>query len=214
MMRLQRLVVATRNVDKLREIREILADAPYLEVIGLDDAGIRYTPEEDELECFETFEENARAKARFFAARCGLLTLADDSGLCVDALAGAPGVRSRRFAPATGGDQDQANNLLLLRRLHGVAEGERTARYICALALVSPEGEEHVFFGACDGLILLQPRGTGGFGYDPLFFVPEERMTFGELPPARKNRVSHRARALRALRRHLGHPVDADSSAG
>ena len=214
MMRLQRLVVATRNADKLREIKEILADALFVEIVGLDDIGIHYTPEEDDLECFDTFEDNARAKARFFARRCGLPTLADDSGLCVDALGGAPGVRSRRFASATDSAQDRENNELLLSRLHGVTETERTARYVCAIALVSSSGEEQVVSGACEGRILSEPRGSGGFGYDPLFFIPEEDMTFGELPPRRKNSISHRARALHTLRRQLAGPVDADPSSG
>jgi XTP/dITP diphosphohydrolase len=208
----ERLLVATRNVDKLREIRQILADAASLEIVGLDDAGISYTPEEEDLECFDSFEDNARAKARYFARRSGLPTLADDSGLCVDALAGAPGVRSRRFASGADGDQDRANNELLLQRLEGVEEDERTARYVCALALVPPRGREHVVTGECHGLILSAARGIGGFGYDPLFFIPEEGLTFGELPPSRKNRISHRARALHALRPKLAGPVDAASS--
>jgi XTP/dITP diphosphohydrolase len=196
-----RLLVATRNPGKVREIREILADFPEMEIVGLDELGIEETPDEDALEVFETFEENALAKARYFASRTGELTLADDSGICVDALGGAPGVRSRRFADeeeSRGLRQDEANNRHLLRLLADLPPGRRTARYVCAAALAGASGWEEVHLGTCDGVILDAPRGSGGFGYDPLFWLPEEGMTFGELPPARKNAVSHRGRAVRA----------------
>ena len=196
-----RLLVATRNPGKVREIREILSAYPDFEIVGLSALGIEETAEEDALEAFDTFEENALAKARHFAARTGELTLADDSGICVDALGGAPGVRSRRFAAVdeTRGDrQDEANNRHLLRLLEGRPDAERTARYVCAAALAWPDGRERVFTGTCDGVILDAPRGTGGFGYDPLFWLEAEGMTFGELPPERKNEVSHRGRAVRA----------------
>ena len=196
-----RLLVATRNPGKVREIREILAAYPDLVVVGLADLGIEETAEEDALEVFETFEENALAKARYFAAKSGEPTLADDSGICVDALGGAPGVRSRRFAgeeERRGLKQDEANNAYLLRLLDGKPEAERTAHYVCAAALAWPDGAERVVLGTCDGVILEVPRGAGGFGYDPLFHLPGEGMTFGELPPARKNEISHRGKAVRA----------------
>ena len=197
-----RLVVATRNAGKVREIREILAASPDWEVLGLDDLGIPEAPEDDDIEGFETFEENALAKARYFAAKTGELALADDSGICVDALDGRPGVRSRRFAAvdeARGERQDEANNRHLLALLADVPDERRTARYVCAAAAAWPDGREMVRTGTCDGVILRAPRGTGGFGYDPLFFVDPEGQTFGELPPERKNALSHRGRAVRAL---------------
>ena len=201
-----RLLVATRNPGKVREIRGILAAYPEIGLVGLHDLGVEETPEEDDLEAFETFEENALAKARHFAARTGELTLADDSGLCVDALDGAPGVRSRRFAAgeeARGLAQDQANNAYLLRLLAGVPPARRTARYVCAAALADADGREEVFTGTCDGVVLDAPRGSGGFGYDPLVYVEGEGMTFGELPPERKNALSHRGRAVRAAAESL-----------
>lgn len=197
-----RLVVATRNPGKVREIREILAGVPGWEVVGLDELGVPEAPEEDGIEGYETFEENALAKARWFAARTGELALADDSGLCVDALDGRPGVRSRRFAAvdeARGERQDQANNRHLLALLADVPDERRTARYVCSAAAAWPDGREIVRTGTCDGVILHEPRGTGGFGYDPLFYVEDEGRSFGELPPERKHALSHRGRAFRAL---------------
>ncbi|HEX2094720.1 MAG TPA: RdgB/HAM1 family non-canonical purine NTP pyrophosphatase [Longimicrobiaceae bacterium] len=205
------LLVATRSAHKLREIRQILALYPEIEPIDLTDAGIPESPDEDAIEAFETFEENAMAKARFFATRSGLPVLADDSGLCVDALGGAPGVRSKRFSGRTdlkGAELDRANNALLLERLAGVSEEQRTARYVCAAAVVFPHGVEEVFRGTCEGIILTEPRGAGGFGYDPLFYLPDEGATFGEVAPERKDRVSHRGRAVRAAGEWLVKGVD------
>lgn len=195
-----RLVVATRNSGKVREITEVLAAYPSIEVVGLAGLGIPETSEEDRIEGFDTFEENALAKARYFAARTGELTLADDSGICVDALGGAPGVRSRRFAPGAelrGVEQDEANNQHLLALLRDTPDEERGAAYVCAAALAWPVGREAVFVGRCGGVLLREPHGTGGFGYDPLFYLPEEGATFGELPADRKNEISHRGRAVR-----------------
>lgn len=200
-----RLLVATRNGGKVREIGEILSHFPEIEIVGLAELGIAETEEEDALEVFETFAENALAKARYFAAKSGELTLADDSGICVDALGGAPGVRSRRFAAADesrGVGQDDANNRHLLHLLSGTPPELRTARYVCAAALAG-RGWDEVQLGTCEGVVLPAPRGTGGFGYDPLFYLPAEGMTFGELPPARKNQVSHRGRAVRAAAQAL-----------
>jgi XTP/dITP diphosphohydrolase len=197
-----RLVVATRNPGKVREIHEMLSDLGGYEVVGLADLAIPESPEEDAVEAFDTFEENALAKARWFAAKTGALALADDSGICVDALGGAPGVRSRRFAAADQGrgeGQDEANNRHLLHLLADVPDGRRTARYVCAAALAWPGGRDTVRTGTCDGVILHAPRGTAGFGYDPLFYLEEEGMTFGELPADRKNALSHRGRAIRAV---------------
>ncbi|HEX6041566.1 RdgB/HAM1 family non-canonical purine NTP pyrophosphatase [Longimicrobium sp.] len=197
-----RLVVATRNPGKVREIHEMLAALGGYEVVGLADLGIPESPDEDAVEAFDTFEENALAKARYFAAKTGALALADDSGICVDALGGAPGVRSRRFAApdeARGERQDDANNRHLLELLADVPDEARTARYVCAAALAWPGGREAVRTGTCEGVVLRAPRGTGGFGYDPLFHLPEEGGTFGELSAERKNEVSHRGRAIRAV---------------
>ncbi|HYW13276.1 MAG TPA: RdgB/HAM1 family non-canonical purine NTP pyrophosphatase [Longimicrobium sp.] len=197
-----RLVVATRNPGKVREIHELLAGLGGYGVVGLADLAIPESPEEDAVEAFETFEANALAKARYFAARTGLLALADDSGICVDALGGAPGVRSRRFAAADearGERQDEANNRHLLALLREVPDEGRTARYVCTAALAWPDGREQVRTGTCDGVILHTPRGAGGFGYDPLFYLEGEGMTFGELPADRKNALSHRGRAIRQV---------------
>lgn len=208
------LVVATRSTHKLREIREILGDLHGFELLDLNQAGVPESNDEEGIEIFETFEGNALAKARYFAARTGSMILADDSGLCVDALGGGPGVRSKRFSGRTdlrGDALDRVNNEHLLHLLRNVPDPERTARYVCAAALVLPDGEEAVFLGECEGVILPGPRGTGGFGYDPLFFIPSERATFGELPAWRKHQLSHRARAMeragRALRNCAESPV-------
>lgn len=197
---MKRVLVATRNADKLREIREIL-DLPDVELIDLVAAGVEESPAEDQVESHDTFAKNAAAKGRYFCARTGMLTLADDSGLCVDALDGAPGVRSKRFSGRQGlhgKELDQANNDLLVRSLSGTAGDARTARYVCAVAVVTPEGSEQVFEATCEGVILDAPRGGEGFGYDPLFYLPGEDATFGELDRERKNRISHRAKAVRA----------------
>ncbi|HKP77372.1 MAG TPA: non-canonical purine NTP pyrophosphatase [Longimicrobiaceae bacterium] len=195
-----RLLVATRNPGKVRELRDILAGYPEIELVGLEELGVPESPEEDAVEAFDSFEENAQAKARYYAGLTGALTLADDSGICVDALGGAPGVRSRRFAgevEARGTGQDEANNRHLLRLLADVPPEARTARYVCAAALAG-DGWDDVFTGTCEGIVVGTPRGSGGVGYDPLFYLPAEGMTFGELPPKRKREISHRGRAVRA----------------
>ena len=197
-----KLLVATRNAGKVREIHEILSGVPGLEVVGLAELDVPESPEEDDVEAFETFEENALAKARYFAAKTGLAALADDSGMCVDALGGAPGVRSRRFAlvdEARGERQDQANNRHLVQLLANVPDELRTARYVCAVAVAWPGGDELVRTGTCEGVVLREPRGAGGFGYDPLFCIADEARTFGEIAAGRKHEISHRGRALRAI---------------
>ncbi len=210
-----RVLAATRSADKLREIRQILAPYAGLEVIDLGEAGIPESPDEHAVEAFDSFEENALAKARYFAARSPLPVLADDSGLCVDALGGAPGVRSKRFSGRTdlrGAELDRANNSLLLQRLAGTGDAERTGRYVCAAALVLPGGREHVSIGTCEGVVLTEPRGGGGFGYDPLFFVPAVAATFAELSPADKDRLSHRGMAVRAAGQWLARALDGSSA--
>lgn len=212
-----KLLVATRSRHKLDEIREILGVVPDLELLGLDDAGIPEAPEEDDLEPFDTFVENSRSKARYFHARTGLPTVADDSGLEVDALDGAPGVRSKRFAPgsATGDARDQANNTHLLERLDGVPEAERGARYVCVVTLETGTGQGPAFRGTVEGRIAEAPAGEGGFGYDPLFWVPELGRTFAQATRDEKHALSHRGRAFRALADYLGtHPIASDEETG
>lgn len=202
-----KLLVATRSAHKLLEIRRILAAVSGLRVVDLNEAGLPPSPEEDDIEAFDTFEENALAKARHFYALSGLPTVADDSGLAVDALDGAPGVRSKRFAPDTEGldaaQVDRANNEHLLERLGDLPLADRTARFVCVAALVDGSGREHIFRGEAPGLILGRPRGWEGFGYDPLFLDRELGRSFGELTRAEKQARSHRGRAFRALADHL-----------
>lgn len=203
---MKRLLVATRSQGKLAEIRRILGEGPELHVLDLDEAGVAPDPAEDDLEPHDTFEENALSKARHFHALTGLPTVADDSGLEVDALAGAPGVRSKRFAPHAGLEgkaQDEANNRHLLDLLDGVPPARRGARYVCTAVLVQGGLDPLVRRGEVEGVILTEARGGGGFGYDPLFFVPELQRTFAEIPMDEKNRLSHRGRAFRALARAL-----------
>lgn len=201
----RRLLLATRSHDKAREIRAILAHRTDLLLLSLDDAGIPHDPAEDRIEAFESFTANALAKARHFADRAAMPTLADDSGIAVHALGGAPGVRSKRFAAssATGRALDHDNNRELVARLAGVPAGKRTAHYVCVAALVTPPARTDIAIGCCPGLILDAPAGDGGFGYDPFFFVPAAGATFGQLAADVKNRLSHRARAFRALAAHL-----------
>ena len=197
-----RLVLATRSAHKVAEIRDILAVVPEVELLDLDEAGVAKTPAEDHLEPHATFEENAISKARYFFDLTGLPTVADDSGLMVDALGGAPGVRSRRFAPDEGLDgleRDLANNRYLLQQLRGVERPRRTARYVCVAALVEPGRLPIVFRGEAPGLIVDEPRGSGGFGYDAHVLDVESGGTFAEMSREAKNERSHRGRAFGAL---------------
>ena len=194
-----KLLVATRSRGKVREIREIFAGLPF-DLAFPPDRFLQRLPEEADLEGGAGYVENAVAKARYFAARSGLPTVADDSGLEVDALGGAPGARSARWAGAAGPGADAANNALLLEKLAGVPEERRAARYRCVVAFLAlPSGVPEIVEATCEGFILPEPRGQGGFGYDPLFYSPELQMSFAEAPPSAKHRVSHRGRAFRAL---------------
>ena len=188
-----RLLVATRNRGKVAEYAHLLADLG-LELVSLDEVGIHYTVEEDG----ETYAQNALRKARSYAAASGLLTLADDSGLDVDALDGAPGVRSARHAGEGASDEDRYR--LLLRNLQSVPEEQRGARFRCVIALAWPDGRAETVEGACEGRIARAPRGDHGFGYDPVFFLPEFGQTMAELSPEIKNRISHRAQAAAEAR--------------
>ena len=197
----RRVLLASRNPDKLSEIRDLLAEDP-IEVVSPLDLGIEEDPTEADIECWDGFTANALAKAAWFRARSGLPTLADDSGLCVDALNGGPGVHSRRFAPIDMIDdagQNAANNRHLLALLDGRPADERGAHFCCAVAFLD-DRLRIVTNGRVDGSIASAERGKGGFGYDPLFIVPGSGRTFGELPANVKAELSHRARAVRAMR--------------
>lgn len=201
-----KLLAATRSRGKQPEFRRVL-EPVGVEVVFPDDVGLWESPIEDTLEVAESFEGNARRKAEHFARLSGLPTVADDSGLEVLALGGAPGVRSRRWAGVTGSgaEVDAANNAELLRRLLGASDARRRARYRCVLVYLSrPGAVPQVFEGTCGGLVLEAPRGEGGFGYDPLFLSDDLGRTFGEATAEEKDAVSHRGRALRALAEALG----------
>jgi XTP/dITP diphosphohydrolase len=177
-----------------------------LEIVFPDDIWLRESTAGDALELAASFEANARRKAEYFARLSLLPTFADDSGLEVLSLGGAPGARSKRWADAKGTPEevDAANNAELLRRLAGAPERRRVARYRCVVAFLrTPDAVPTICHGDCTGRILDQPRGTGGFGYDPLFFSDELGKTFGEATADQKDAVSHRGRALRALAQSL-----------
>jgi XTP/dITP diphosphohydrolase len=196
------MLLATRSAGKLRELRRLFA-ARGIGVVDLNDAGIAETDAEDALEVYATFEENALAKARYFFKLSGRPTLADDSGLAVDALGGRPGVMSKRWsgrADLTGQALDDENNRLLLERLR--RETNRRARYVCVAAYVDGT-REIVRRGEVQGTIVDAPRGDGGFGYDPYFVSDELGRAFGEVSREEKERVSHRGRAFRALLEEL-----------
>jgi XTP/dITP diphosphohydrolase len=189
-----RVVLATNNAKKLAELRRLVAaEAPHIEVLGLADVATYPEPAETE----RTFEGNALLKARACVAATGLPALADDSGLAVDVLNHMPGVRSARWAGP--GASDEENNSLLLRQLADVPPAERTARFVCAMALALPDGTEHVRVGEMHGRLAVSPAGQNGFGYDPLFVADGYTMTNGELEPSTKDAISHRGRAVRAI---------------
>ena len=194
----ERILLATRSSGKLRELRELFAEHGR-EVIDLEQAGIPERPDEDSLEVHETFEENALAKARHFFDIARMPVVADDSGLVVPALNGAPGVLSKRWSGRTdlhGQALDDENNRLLIERLRGAAD--RRAHYVCVAAFVD-DGHEIVRRGEVHGRIVESSRGSGGFGYDPYFRADELGRTFGEAAASEKQLISHRARAFREL---------------
>jgi XTP/dITP diphosphohydrolase len=198
MSRPDRVLLATRNAKKLDELRRILVrSAAPVELVGLD--GVPAYPEVPETGL--TFGENALLKAREGMRRTGLPTVADDSGLAVDALGGAPGVFSARWAGRHG--DDRANLELLLNQLGDVPDEHRGAAFVCAAALVLPGGKEHLVDGRQAGMLIRAPRGTGGFGYDPIFVGEGQTRTNAELPPAEKDAISHRGQAFRALAKLL-----------
>ena len=190
-------LVATHNKGKVKEYRELLEDLDA-SWVGLNDVGIDWDVEETGT----TFEENGGLKATSYARASGILTLADDSGLEVDALGGEPGVYTARFGGA--GLTSEERYQLLLQKLAQVPWEQRTARFRCVVALADTDGMLATADGAIEGRIALAPSGTGGFGYDPVFYVLEEQVTMAQLPVEVKNRISHRARALAALRPRVG----------
>jgi len=192
----RRLVVASRNRGKVEEVGRLLSGLG-LEVRSLDEAGV--DPALELPEPHETFADNALSKARSLQRLLGGFALGDDSGLEVDVLGGAPGVRSARWAGVEGAGRDAANNARLLHALAGVPAARRTARFVCCLALVGPAGELVTARASCEGVILAEARGQGGFGYDPLFLPAGCDRTMAELGLDEKNRLSHRGQALRAL---------------
>ena len=184
-----KLLVATHNPGKMRELAELLAPLEA-QVIFPGELSLRLDVAEDGA----TYAENARKKARAYARAANLLTLADDSGLEVDALAGAPGLHSARYV--AGSDAERVN--ALLGHLAGVAWEQRTARFRCVVAIESANGVHDTTEGICEGFIGFEPAGAGGFGYDPVFYLPQYGCTMAQLPPQTKNQISHRARAIQA----------------
>lgn len=193
---MKRIIFATGNQGKMREIRKILGDL-NVEIVSMKEAGISVDIEENGA----TYEENALIKARAVAARTGDCVLADDSGLEVDRLGGEPGVHSARYL---GEDTPYGvKNASLIKRLEGVPDEERTARFVCAIAAVLPGGRELTTRAAIEGRIGHEEKGNGGFGYDPIFYVPELQKTTAELTEEEKNLVSHRGQALRLMKEEL-----------
>lgn len=192
-----RIIAATKNKHKIDEIQAITREFG-MEVVSRDDAGV---PDVEVEEDGATFEENSEKKAREIMELCGEVTIADDSGLMVDALGGAPGVISARFAGEDG--NDLANNEKLLKLLADVEPENRTARFVSVITMVYPDGRKIVARGECEGHIIYQPRGNNGFGYDPLFVPSGFDRTFAELSGEEKNQISHRAAALMELSRKL-----------
>ncbi|MCR5490228.1 MAG: XTP/dITP diphosphatase [Saccharofermentans sp.] len=189
-----RLVIATSNEDKVREIDEILEGTGY-RAVSMKEAGIKA----DIIEDGKTFEENALIKARAVhaLAKPDDYVMADDSGLCIDALDGAPGIYSARFCGENSTYPEKFAKIFSM--LEGVPEEKRTARFVCAVAVVRPDGTSFTVRGECEGVLHEKPAGENGFGYDPIFYVPEFGMTTAQMPPEQKNSISHRGRALRKM---------------
>ena len=194
-----RILLATNNAGKVRELVVLLAGSPF-EVATPSDEGIALDVEETG----DTFEENAVLKARAFAEASGLLSIADDSGLEVDALGGEPGVRSARYAGPEASDEDRVR--YLLGKLEGVEWERRSARFRSVVALAYPGGEIRLFEGACEGMVAFESQGDKGFGYDPVFYIPSLDMHMAELELEEKTRMSHRGQATRRAVEFLGSP--------
>ncbi len=191
-----KLLIATNNPGKVEEYRELLNGlALTLTYPGQEGLALEVA------ETGTTFAQNARLKALAYARASGLLTLADDSGLEVDALGGEPGVRTARYAGEGASDEDRYR--LLLERMGAVPWEERTARFRCVSALATAQGEVYLTEGTCEGIVAFGPRGEHGFGYDPVFYLPQHGRTMAELPPEEKNRLSHRAQAVERMKEIL-----------
>lgn len=193
---MSRLLVATSNNHKLGEYAQLLA-LPQLTLVSLRDVNIDADAPEDG----DTFHANSRQKARYYAQKSGMPTLADDSGIAVDALDGAPGVYSARYG--TPDLDDAGRRRLLLANVNACGDVPRTAHFMCVITVVFPDGREIVSEGRCDGLIATTEAGDGGFGYDPIFFLPERGCTIAQLSEAEKNAISHRGQAVRAIKSML-----------
>ncbi|OHD65746.1 MAG: non-canonical purine NTP pyrophosphatase, RdgB/HAM1 family [Spirochaetes bacterium RBG_13_51_14] len=192
-----KLVIATHNIGKIREIRNKFADIPGLELVPLSD----FPDAPEVIENGKTFKENAHRKAREAARFTGLPAMADDSGLVVDALGGRPGVRSARYGQLSAADADR--NRMILDELRDVPADRRTTRFVCVISIQFPDGGGYFAEGACEGIIAESMRGSHGFGYDPIFYLPDVKKTMAELTMEEKNRISHRAKALDAMRKIL-----------
>ena len=188
---MKQVVIATKNKGKAKDFEALFTPLGY-EVVTMFDVA----PEMEIEETGTTFEENAVLKAETLSKALGTIVIADDSGLAVDALDGAPGVYSARYA---GDHDDEANIVKVLENLKGLPEEKRAARFMCALAIAGPELETTTVFGSCEGVILEEKRGTNGFGYDPIFFVPALDRAMAELTPEEKGAISHRGNAIRKL---------------
>ena len=194
-----KLLLATHNKGKAREFTQLLVDVPF-DLVTLDDVGIS----QDVEETGHTFQENAVLKAKAYAQISGLPTMSEDSGIEVDALGGEPGYLSARYGGPGLNDADRV--ALLLKNLQNIPDGQRSARFLSVIALVWPSGDGELHEGRCEGVITRAPVGGGGFGYDPIFFMPEFGMTTAEMSPEQKNQVSHRGqaahKALESLKRY------------
>lgn len=193
---MKRIVFATGNEGKMREIRMILEDIG-VPVVSMKEAGIKVDVEENG----KSFEENALIKAKAIAAECGEIVLADDSGLEIDYLDGAPGIYSARFM-GEDTSYDIKNNALI-EKLDGVPDEKRTARFVCVIACALPDGRTFTSYGAMEGIIGYEIKGENGFGYDPIFYLPECGCTSAEITPEQKNELSHRGKALRGIKGQL-----------
>ncbi|MDF2546740.1 MAG: XTP/dITP diphosphatase [Anaerosolibacter sp.] len=191
------MVIASKNKHKLEEIQAILRDLPLI-IQSMDEVGLSHV---EVVEDGETFEENSMKKAKEVMTQTGRIAIADDSGLEVDILENQPGVYSARFSGE--GATDQKNNMKLLKMLENIPYEQRTARFVSVISVAFPDGKEIVVRGECEGIIGFEEKGEHGFGYDPLFIVPQYNKTFSELGPEVKNKISHRAKALEKLKREF-----------
>lgn len=193
---MNQILVATNNKSKLKEIRKIL-EPSRLKVVSLEDAGIFADPVENG----STFEENSLIKARAFKKLTHLPVAADDSGICAQGLDGLPGVHSKRFAGPNASDED--NNKYLINSLKKSGTEDFNASFVCVVAFIDTDGKEKLFKGECKGIIIEKPKGKGGFGYDPYFYIPEMGKTTAQMTENEKNSISHRGRAFKKLQTYL-----------